>query len=454
MGFALGLLCAVSGCASYRQGLAPVRKELREGDAEAAAARFEQREAKPDQLEYRLEQGLVHHLAGHWQESNLAFEAAERLADEHETKSLTQETAALLLSDRLRPYRAARFELQLVPYYRAFNYVGLGQLDEALVEARKANYESAIEGGTIDPARGVDPFLHYLTGLLYAAAGEANDALVSFRSAVETYGATGSTAGEAPAWLLGDYREAAERLGSEADQARARALGADSTNSTDREVLNVVIFLESGFVPYKESITVTLPIFDDAGAHANGAAAGYYERYGANIYHYRRKPELGRVLSMALPKLVEHPPPVGRVEVLSVGRVEVLLPSGAAVPAHRALELDQVAASEFEARLPSVVLRALVRAIAKQAAAQSVAKRADAAPLLGDLLVMATEEADTRSWTLLPQRIDLVQLALPEGKHELAVRFYSYGETVVDEQRIAVEVSPGTTSFLRVRSFR
>ena len=73
----------------------------------------------------------------------LPFEAAERRADELYTRSLSGEAAALLTSDLALPYRGTPCELQLIHYYRALNYLALDLPDDALVEARKANFSLA-----------------------------------------------------------------------------------------------------------------------------------------------------------------------------------------------------------------------------------------------------------------------------------------------------------------------
>ena len=138
---AAGLACLLAaGCASHSLDMAAVRASLLAGDVPAAVQQFESRKASKSNLLYLFERGWILHTAGRWEESNQAFEAAEQRADELFTRSISREALALATTDLALPYRGMPYELQVVQYYRALNYLALGQPQEALVEARKANY--------------------------------------------------------------------------------------------------------------------------------------------------------------------------------------------------------------------------------------------------------------------------------------------------------------------------
>jgi hypothetical protein len=71
----------------------------------------------------------------------------------------------------------------------------------------------------------------------------------------------------------------------------------------------------------------------------------------------------------------------------------------------------------------------------------------------GMSLLSAVEEADTRCWSTLPAQIRLARLPLPEGTHDLTVRFANgsgteMGETVVT----GVEVRKGFRTWIHVRT--
>lgn len=450
----MALALLASGCASHVRDLAPVRAALVAGDVPAAVGEFEKRKPSGHDLLYLLEKGYLLHLAGRWEESNAAFETAERRAEDLYTKSLSREAAALVTSDLALPFRGMPYELQMVQYYRAINYLELGEPEEALVEARKANEKLAQYADKVedDEVPRQDAFLQYVTGLLYESRGQANDAAVAMRQAARLYGADATAFGvRPPSWLAEDYLAVARVLGlsSEADSLLAsdpnlaRRAAANDDN-------NLVVFFESGFVPYREAVDITLPIFkggEDDDLHF-GAPSWYVDEYGHDIYAYRAdRVKLDHVLRFSFPALVDVPS--------EVRACELVLPSGEVVDAEPALDLGVVARDEFERRLPKTLLKTVARAIAKETARRSGKKEGgEALGWLINAVNVATENADTRGCAFLPRRIDVLKASVPEGAPSLAARFRGADGRIVEEWRIEPTILPGRTTFVAVRSFR
>ena len=93
-----------------------------------------------DAVLYFLERGMLYHYAGHFSASNASFQVATRLAELNYTKSVSVEASTFLANDNTRPYYGENFERALIHMFGAFNYQGLGQLDEALVEIGRLNF--------------------------------------------------------------------------------------------------------------------------------------------------------------------------------------------------------------------------------------------------------------------------------------------------------------------------
>jgi len=83
-------LVAMTGCATYSQKFKNLRPELAAGEFEAALQIVEKQSGSKDVLLYYLERGLILHYAERYGESNEAFAAAERTADELYTKSISE----------------------------------------------------------------------------------------------------------------------------------------------------------------------------------------------------------------------------------------------------------------------------------------------------------------------------------------------------------------------------
>jgi tetratricopeptide (TPR) repeat protein len=146
-------------------------------------------EGDEDDVLYLLEKGLLSHYAGLFNESNDAFERAEVLAEDLYTKSISREAAALLTSDLVLSYAGSDMERVMINFYRALNYINLGLYDDVLVEGRKINEKLEVLRAEREGGRSYcdDPYLQYITGLLYEWGGEPNDAFISYREAHRFY---------------------------------------------------------------------------------------------------------------------------------------------------------------------------------------------------------------------------------------------------------------------------
>ena len=449
------------GCASRSQDLSLVREALYHGDVENALSEYDKVGGKDSDLLHLLEKGYLLHVAGRWEESNEVWQHAEERAEDLYTRSITREAAALLTSDNTLPYRGQPFELQMIQYYRALNYLELGSLDDALVEARKANYladqvyakeeeeDEDDEQGKLGPTQHPNAFLDYFTGLLYARAGEWNDAVVSFRDAYEGYGEANVRYGVGvPQTLSRDLYRALVRTGQSDEAARiAKAHpeagpGSEGSRGSDGATRRIVVFFESGFVPHRESVDITLPIFDDKG---NSSAWLYVDRYGPQIYSYSSNADLDHVLRFAFPRLEAVPSPVAHceLEVSTQG-------SRSASPV---LDLRAIAEDDFNQRLPRILLKTVARALVKETQRKAAKKENEVLGWVINAINVATEQADTRSWIFLPGRIDVIDVDVPVGVNTLKGRFVDkFGQTV-DEWTLDLSESNSDMEILSLRTF-
>ena len=81
------------------------------------------------------------HLSGSYEKSNYYLSEAEKRIEALYTKSITTESGAMFTNDNLLPYEGEDFEKVMINLVMALNYVYLGKLDDALVEARKIDHK-------------------------------------------------------------------------------------------------------------------------------------------------------------------------------------------------------------------------------------------------------------------------------------------------------------------------
>lgn len=441
------------GCASYVDRMAPVKAELRRHNVQAALARLDARfEGHDDDLVYLMERGLLLRHAGRLQESNVTFERAEQRAEDLYTKSVSQNVASLLTSDAILPYEGEDFERVLINYYRALNYLDLGQVEGALVECRKVQrklqfYEEFHDG---DKKYRTDPFVHYLMGLIQESAGEMNDAYISFKKAVEGFQENDGVLGVSiPPSLADDLLTVTTRLSFQDDHqelqrrfpaARLRAPPPPGSGEA-------VVLVEVGFVPAKTELDLSIPILESERNESSVTLTGKlrdraHERRSWRDVHYW--------LKMALPG---YPP--GIVPFWSSVEVE-------GAKATLVENLDMVARASLEDRMPRVLLKTIARALAKYLATtkseDAVAKRhgdsaGSAVGAILNLAALATEQADLRAWLGLPREIYLVRLRLQAGSQDLAVRLRDRAGGIAAQGTVPVTIIEGRVNFISHRFF-
>jgi len=448
-------LCLTAlACGNYTRRSLDIKRALAEEDYARALEQVEGIDQSSSGLLYLYEKGLVLHYQDRFTESNEAFEAAEQLLEELYTKSVTRELAATAVTDNITKYRGAPFEAVLVNYYKILNYLHLGDVEGAAVECRRVNRKLQMLSDAGEKTFTNDPFLQYLTAMVYEVAREPTDAGVSYRVAVGAYEELGETYGvQTPAALFCDAAANARRLGdaAEAEAYAARATCAENT----RAGVRVSLFLECGYVAYKVEENVVLPIFkDDRWDDADEFAPVLVDRYG-NTYSSRKVDYLLRV---ALPRLEPVPLPYAAAVVRARpagargeagGQV-----GGEAVRAVTVENLDAVAAYTFAENFGKILLRATVRALIKYGAKKAADSKDEGLGALVNLIGVATESADTRSWSTLPQRILMARLQLEPGVWDLDVEFYDENGARSGETTLGgVEIGEGRAAFLNYRVY-
>jgi hypothetical protein len=90
----------------------------------------------------------------------------------------------------VKPYQAEDFEKVMVNYFKALNYIRLGEYDEALVEARRITIKLHQLNDKYKDHKNRysdDAFAHVMIGLIYDAGNDYNNAFIAYRNALEVY---------------------------------------------------------------------------------------------------------------------------------------------------------------------------------------------------------------------------------------------------------------------------
>ena len=428
------------GCGGYK--FQEVIEPLESGQPESAYAYLQKHAPKTPDIPYQFELGLVAHYANHFAESNKAFDIAGDIAEDRYTKSVSKELGSLVTSDKLRPYSGTQYERLLSHYYRALNYVYQGQLDGALVECRRAT-------NLINYFKGEDEtydffgtgFLAYLSGVLFEAAGEWNDALISYKQAAEYYkNASEKTSVETPKDIGNALVRLTRRLGFTDEFERYQQQYGESSPRPENTG-ELILFYESGYVPAKSEESLTFPILKKDDVEDEKFVPTLIGRQGMVFEDV----ELEYLLRVAIPTIDSYRPRFSGIEI-AVGGVKA---GGALVE-----DVETIAIETFNAQRPLILLRTLARALGKYLIYRKANKENEALGLLVNLAGVVTEQADTRSWRTLPNQIFMVRMPLPVGTHTLKLSFLDANGRVRGSQSVPdIKINANRITFLNHRTY-
>jgi hypothetical protein len=228
--FFLGLVFAISGCATYGQGVQKTLDFVKKGNYDLAEEEVK-KALKPDgddRLLYYMELGSITRLGGYYVESNANFETAERIAEDLYTKRTKDVLSSMLLNPRQSPYPGNEHENVYLNYFKALNYMDMGlkeiadqktALENARIELKRMDYKlksyeiekgnykevedkkkqtlvklldifSKFQGNWLDKdwlQFREDAYARYLSGIIYEISGMYDDARISYRNAASLY---------------------------------------------------------------------------------------------------------------------------------------------------------------------------------------------------------------------------------------------------------------------------
>ena len=416
---------------------------MNSGQPEGAYTYLQKHAPKEPDIPYQFELGLTAHYANHFAESSKALDIAGDIAEDRYTKSLTMKAGSLITSDKLRPYSATQHERLLSHYYRALNYVYLNQLDGALVECRRAT-------ALINYFKGEDEkydffgtgFLAHLSGMFFEAAGEWNDALISYKQAAEYYkNASEKTGVKTPDDIGNALVRLTRRLGFTDEFERYREQYGEPLSHSENTG-ELILFYESGYVPAKREENLIFPILKKDDVEDEKFVPTLIGREGMVFEDV----ELEYLLRVAIPTIDSQRPRFAGIEVT----VEKQAPARGVLVE----DVENIAIETFNAQRPMILLRTLVRAVGKYLLTRQANKKHEALGLLTNLAGVLTEQADKRSWQTLPNQIFMVRMPLPAGTHTLNLSFLDANGQVRGSQSVPdIKINPNRITFWNHRTY-
>jgi len=398
------------GCATYSQQAVSMRDNLLAGRADLATIAAEKEDEGQDDVLASLNKGMLRRMTDDYSGSNRIFELAKQRIESLYGISVTDTAASLTINDAMRDYKGARYEQVLLHAYMAMNYLQLGEPDSARVEMLQADVKMMEWGEQPDE----DPFVRYLAGMIFEALGEKDQALVSYRKAMNIYLATRNEQYlDVPIMLKKDVLRLLTDLGLRDEYRRMKTgLGLDGFQPTEADGNHgeLIVILNSGLAPIRTE---------------------------ASIMTFA--PEVQNLVRVAFPVYQSGPTPAKRSRLRAGGNL---------VDLETVENIDSLARHALDEEMPLIMTRAIARAVVKYQSQKSANEQHALAGFLLTVTNLATERADTRSWTTLPKEIQMTRVMLPAGQQDVSIEILNAAGSVVDVINASVDIRPQQLSFL------
>lgn len=406
----LVLVSGITGCATYYDKTrsterAIVSRNYDEAESDIRKNKFLSK--KRNELLYYLELGRIQNLKGEYEESNKNLNKADHMMEEY--RNLFEMAVGVTVNPSLQPYKPESHEQILVHYYKALNYMQLGNTEEAIVEARRIDLTQS-KNDRVAKGKwkkyGKDPFGLMLMGMIYEADRDYNNAFIAYRNAKKAYqeDETGLYKHNMPASLESDLVRTASFAGMHYD--------------SDIEIEKMphgeaIIFWENGMAPIKEEKNMFFSLNKENGGF-------FFVSDNLNIpidYDFEAndpdfKPEDIGMIRLAWAYYIQRPYRAGSAYVSHNGkRKNLQLIEDVSALAFR-IERDN-----YFKELGKNLLRLAIKKISEL----SVSEANEYAGLAMGIANAATEKADTRNWQSLPGQIHYTRVPLEKGTNNIEI---------------------------------
>ncbi|MDG0814744.1 COG3014 family protein [Bdellovibrio svalbardensis] len=407
LALAAGLFFSLSltACATYQNKVQESRQALVSHDFSKALKDLEPLAANEngDQLVYLLDYATALQISGNYKDSNNAFLKADRLSELVDYQSISRQTGSLLLNQEMVQYKGDTFEKIFINAYLAMNFLELGNLDDALVEARRINEKFIKNRQEEKKSFEMNSFSKYLSAVIWEANKNYDDAYIAYTEAYKidpTIGPIGEDL----------IRSAKLARRNDAYQSWKKKFPDVKEEKTwyDKNIGELVVIFQQGWGPRK------VP--------------------SSNEYR--------------LPALM----PVRSETVLT----RLSFEGGGNYVSRLIYDVEMAAIQTLKDDYGILVAKRMAGFAAKAVAADQVRQQDR---LLGDLTYIAlnlADRADLRQWSFLPQSIQMIRIPLAPGKYKfnlegLTLAGVPTGEGLKDQE---VEIQAGKKKFVVWRSLK
>lgn len=439
----------LGGCASsslfspYPVQIQSVKQQVQNKQYGVAQGALESYRNDTDKILYMMERGRVSQLAKDRKSSIEDFKIviAAMEANEEKAKISLSDTAsqggALLTNDNAIPYTGDGYERVFVHHFQALNYLFNNDLTAAQVEVRRANIEQNValrehedelaeaeeKGrehaeknksfmGSFSAMQAVagkvknsfqNAYTFFVSGMIYEILGKPNDAYIDYKKALEIFPDN--------VYVQKDVLRLAKQLSMKDDYRAYKKRYPIKLSTPAKNEGELIILFERGFAPVKMEVGVPLFI------------VGVIQKVAFPTYSAQWQPPVTMKVSVA----------GGVTAGKTIGETSPIV------------NVQAMAAKALEEKLPAMLVRQILRVIAKEEIADQAGKAGGSLAEFGATVFnILSGNADRRSWLTLPNDAQLLREHLAQGEYQLNL---SDGKA---RGLLKVKIEPGKRTVVRV----
>lgn len=428
----LSLMLFFFSCATYNNRIGVYYADMLKGNyvqADAALEKSRIVQAKRNKLLYLFEKGKITHLLKQYDSSNRYFNEADLFMEDVRT-SAKDIALGTLLNPMMQTYKGEDFERFMVHYYKALNYLYLGQPNEAMVEARRISLVSYQQQDKSNRENRYtdDAFSLMLQGIIYEQSNDINNAFISYRNAADIYLKNNNQYyGVAiPGQLIKDLLRTADLNGfGDIRQEYENKFNTTWQPTAPSEGGELVLFWENGLAPVKEQQDFYFALTKDGiGNFAFVDPAGTFnipfDFASTNARSDDLKLDELRSLRVAFPKYREQPMFYSGATV-ALNNENYSFEPAENINALAFATLKERFIKEMSTALSRIAVKKLAEAAARPKSDDKNKDTKEAIALAIQVFNFVSEKADTRNWQSLPHTISYMRVPLQRGVNVLQI---------------------------------
>lgn len=389
---------------------------------------------------YYLDKAFFMHISKNYLESNKYFTLAQKLYEKNYTESITRVSLSLFVNDKVLVYKGEDFEISVVFIFKALNYIMMDDLENALVEIRKGISFHKNLSNVLNSKKAFreNMFFDYISGILFEMNGDYNDAYISYKRALNLYNEVDLNYNFMQDLFNSTFYMAKKSMLEEKILDLKKQYPKFYKNYSEPEAGELIVISYIGQVPYRVSSNVEMSIFDAKQKFLLGL-----EHYKAVSDEDNKLKDVLKIfnsatsdysISFSFPEYEKFFYKINSGKIFFKDKEYNL---------EKVLDIGDMVIKNFEYKKPEIYFKEISRAILKTSLVSTVNKKiqentknSSSASILEiglKALTSVTEDADRRSWRILPDKIFMSRIPFV-NKNNILLKIGYYKDKLLLKQ--------------------